>query len=81
MKILTIKVPDAIAAQLAVETQKRGVTTSFIVREALAEYLVTTSVAKGRPNSFLELAHDLCGCISGPEDLSTNLSYMEDYGK
>jgi hypothetical protein len=31
-------------------------------------------------DSFLELAKEFCGCVEGPEDLSTNPEYMEDYG-
>ena len=31
--------------------------------------------------AVLERAQDLCGSVEGPEDLSTNPKYMEDYGK
>lgn len=32
--------------------------------------------------SFLDVAGDLIGCLEGlPPDLSTNKSYMEDFGK
>lgn len=34
------------------------------------------------PMSFLSVAGDLIGCLEGlPPDLSTNKSYMEDFGK
>jgi hypothetical protein len=81
MKTLTVKIPNAVATKLATETRRRGVSTSEMVREAIAEYLVTTTLIKGKPHSFLELASDLCGCLSGPADLSTNPKYMEEYGK
>ena len=34
------------------------------------------------PLTFLSVAGDLIGCLDGlPPDLSTNKSYMEDFGK
>jgi hypothetical protein len=34
------------------------------------------------PISFLDVAGDLIGCLEGlPSDLSTNNSYMDDFGK
>jgi hypothetical protein len=34
-----------------------------------------------KPGSVLDLASDLCGCVVGPADLSTNPKYMGGYGK
>ncbi len=79
MKTISLKLPDAVATKLEAETQKQGVSKSLMVREALAEYFV--SHTKQKAGSVLDLAGDLCGCASGPSDLSTNPEYLEGFGE
>ncbi len=79
MKTISLKLPDAIATKLEAETQKQGISKSLMVREALAEYFVAHT--KPKTGSVLELASDLCGCVSGPSDLSTNPDYLEGLGE
>ena len=78
--ILTLKLPAALERALAREAQRRGVSKSDVAREALARF-----VAKPEPRPYtpsaLDLAGDLVGCIrGGPEDLSSNLRYLDDFG-
>lgn len=79
MKTISLKLPEAIATRLEAETQKRGVSKSLMVREALAEYFVSSK--QNKAGSFLDLAGDLCGQFIGPADLSTNPKHLEDYGE
>lgn len=79
MKTLSLKLSDAIANRLDVETQKRGVSKSLVIREALAEYFIASK--KSKTGSFLDLASDLCGQFVGPTDLATNPKHLEDYGE
>jgi hypothetical protein len=39
------------------------------------------SSAVQTPQSFLEVAGDLIGCLDGPGDLSTNPKYFESFGR
>jgi Arc/MetJ-type ribon-helix-helix transcriptional regulator len=78
-KPLSVKLPRALEARLRESAKAREVTTSDVVREAVAAYLSRPEQA--RPGSALDLAGDLAGCLEGPSDLATNPKYMEDFGK
>jgi len=65
MKTLTVRLPDALAAQLEAESRARKVSKSDIVRERLTA-APTPSEPKG-----IELIADLIGSVHGlPPDLS-----------
>jgi hypothetical protein len=79
METLTLKLPEALDARLQEFARRLSVTKSEVVRRAIEEYLARVSrPAKG---SFLSLASDLAGSLSGPPDLSTGPSHMEGYGE
>ena len=66
MKTLTVRLPDALAAQIEAESRARKVTKSDVVRDRLA-----ASVPQQAP-SFEAIAH-LAGSVDGlPADLSSN---------
>ena len=66
MKTLTVRLPDALAAQIERESRVRKVSKSDIVRDRLM------SAKQKRAPSFDEIAH-LVGSVKGlPADLSTN---------
>jgi predicted transcriptional regulator len=50
MKVLSVKLPDELAEQLAAQAQSRGTTRSEILREALADFL-TKAAEPGRTSS------------------------------
>ena len=77
MKVRSFKLPDSIDNDLENEASRRGVTRSDILREALAEYLIDDDAKV----SFLSAAGDLVGCLDGPEDLSSNPVYLDDFGR
>lgn len=79
MKTISLKVPDALDAQLEDAARKGRLKKSEIVRRAVAAYLVKGP--RARRGSFLEQARDLAGCVSGPADLSTSARHMNGYGR
>lgn len=79
MKGMTIKIPEEVDKQLTCESQRRGVSRSSLVREALAAYLVKdpSSVERSARDAF----GDVVGIFEGPEDLATNPEHMEGFGR
>jgi len=77
-KTLSVKLSPEIDSELDAAARRRGVSRSFLVREALVAYLA--GKRENRPRSFGELAADLVGSCPGPEDLSTNPEHMEGFG-
>jgi Arc/MetJ-type ribon-helix-helix transcriptional regulator len=67
MKTLTVRLPEALAAQIEAESRKRKVSKSDVVRERLS-----LAGARRRPPASLEAISDLIGSVDGlPADLST----------
>ncbi len=79
MKMLSLKLPDALDAKLAAFAQRRGISKSAMVRDALEAFLKGNG--RVRAGSALELAKDLAGCLAGPGDLSSNRKYMKGFGR
>lgn len=77
MKTISLKLPEALDTKLAAFTIRQGGSKSAIIRAALEAYLDRED-AQG---SVLEAAQDLCGCLEGPEDLSTNPNRLDGYGQ
>ena len=66
MKTLTVRLPDALAAEIEAESRKRKVSKSDIVRDRL-------SAAIPQPSASLDDIADLIGSVHGlPPDLSAN---------
>ena len=65
MKTLTVRLPEALVAQIEAESRRRKLSKSDVVRERL------THAITGRRPSSLEAIADLIGSVSGlPPDLS-----------
>lgn len=79
MRVITIKLPDGLAARVSASVRKRGVSTSQLVREALEERL--DREGGHRAGSCLELARDLHGSLAGAVDLSSNPGHLKGYGR
>ena len=75
MKTLTVRLPDALVAQIEAEARARKVSKSDVVRERL------TSRAPQPSASFASIA-DLVGSVDGlPADLSANTTkYLRSTG-
>jgi hypothetical protein len=79
VKTLSVKVPETLDARLAALARRKKTKRSVIVRQALTRYL--TSQEPSSADSFLDLARDLVGCVSGPPDLSTAKKHLKGYGR
>jgi hypothetical protein len=79
MKTLTIKLSDALFADIAGDADARHVTKSDIARERLSHKPVATKRGKGSLWSRME---DLViKSDSLPRDLSSNKAHLKGYGK
>ena len=79
MKILSIKLPEALHVKLNFAAKERGESRSALVREAIEAFIEDEDhTPRG---SCLELAKDLAGVVKGPADLSSNKEHMRGYGQ
>jgi hypothetical protein len=79
--LLTLKLPVALAQELALAAERRGITKSELAREALARFIAEPEPRPYAPRA-LDLAGDLVGCVRhAPDDLSTNPKYLDDFGQ
>ena len=79
MNTVSLKVPDPLAAELAATARRKGMSKSALIREALTAYL--SRLETDRPGSALSRVADLKGILCGPEDLSANQDYLEEFGR
>ena len=79
MKMISLKLTEALEERLSAVAQERGGSRSAVVREALEAYLKNEKEI--RPGSCLEMARDLIGIIKGPPDLSYHKRHMKGFGK
>lgn len=79
MTTVSLKMPDPLAAELAATARRKGMSKSALIREALTVYLERSETK--RPGSALTRVADLEGIICGPEDLSVNQDYLEEFGR
>lgn len=78
MKVLSLKLPDALDAKLTATAKRRAASKSAIVRDAIEQML--SNGRRPQSGSALDLARDLAGCVSGPRDLSVNKRHLAGYG-
>lgn len=60
--------------------RRRGVTQKKAVMDLVEEKTRETDFSTPK-NSFLDGIEHLSGSLSGPEDLSVNLTHMKDFGR
>lgn len=78
LKTLTLKVTIDLDLKLVNAAKKKGVSKSEIARKALASYFMREGESSS--SSFLAMAEDLAGCVTGASDLSVNKAYLDNYG-
>ena len=78
MHTLSLKLPADLFHRINAAILKGGMTKSTLIRQALEHYLDEPHVQTG---SFLDLAGNLCGAVSGPKDLASHSKHMEGYGE
>jgi len=80
MQTISLKLPDALLAQLDHEAKARKITKSQLVREGIEKALSKES-STGRVSCY-DLARDLAGSVKGlPEDIAVNPDYMDGFGR
>ena len=79
MNTISLKVSDALAAELATAASRRGVSKSELVRAAIRALLREDEGIR-RGSSLSPVSH-LVGAFSGPADLSVNKQYLEGLGE
>ncbi len=77
MKTLTIKVPDALFAEIAGAAKARNVTKSEIVRERLHR----KPIASKRSSLWSHMEDLVIEADSLPANLSSNRKHLKGYGK
>lgn len=83
MAVISLKLTDALDAQLTAQAQRRRLSKSELVRRALTAFLQTSEQGGDglQPQSAADLLADLVGCCEdGPADLSANPAYLADFG-
>jgi metal-responsive CopG/Arc/MetJ family transcriptional regulator len=75
MRVVSIKLPEALDAELTAIARRRNASRSAILREALETY------ARGGRISVTKAARDLIGSLQGARDLSTSEKHMSGYGE
>lgn len=80
MTTITCKIPNALDAELEAVAEKRGVSKSVVVRDALAANLREQREAANL--SAFDVMRDACGVVkSGPKDRSWNKKHLKGYGR
>jgi hypothetical protein len=79
MKTLTVRLPEALVAQLEAESRRRNLSKSDVVRERLMK---GQRSRKGQQASSLDTIADLIGSVDGlPHDLSAHTKrYLKSTG-
>ena len=75
MRTISVKIPVYLYEQLARISEQRCLSRSNIIRDAITAYVTEPD------KSFTALASDLAGSLSGPEDLSTSVDHLAEYGR
>jgi hypothetical protein len=82
MAVISLKLTEALDAQLTEQAQRRRLSKSELVRRALTAFLQSPvqCVEDAAPPSAADLLADLVGCCEdGPADLSSNPAYLADF--
>ena len=80
MVTVTVKLSEMLANKLATVVERRGISKSGAIREALERYLDNESGADS--GSFAALGRDLIiDDSAAPSDLATNPEHLEGFGE
>ena len=83
MKTVSLELPDTLEEELTAQASRTGLSTSELVQKALTSDLSKASepVVPKPGSSIPQGVQHLVGCLEGPEDLSTNKKYLNEYGR
>ncbi len=83
MAVLSLKLTEALDAQLTAQAQRRRLSKSELIRRALTAFLQASEqgVHGPQPQSAADHLADLVGyCVDGSPDLSSNPVHLSDFG-
>jgi Arc/MetJ-type ribon-helix-helix transcriptional regulator len=83
MAVISLKLSEALDAQLTKQAHRRRLSKSELVRRALTAFLQSSELNSEcvAPQSAGDLLADLVGCCeNGPADLSSNPAYLSEFG-
>ena len=83
MAVISLKLSEALAAQLTAQAIRRRPRKSELIRRVLTAFLQSSEqgVDGSQPQSAADLLADLVGCCQeGPAELSSNPTYLSDFG-
>lgn len=83
MAVISLKLSDALDAQLSEQAQRSRLSKSELVRRALMAFLQSPhqNELNTTPRSAADLVADLVGCCEGaPADPSANPAYLAGFG-
>ena len=83
LAVISLKLTEALDAQLTEQAHRRRLSKSELVRRALTAFLQSSDLGAegGSSQSAADLLADLVGCCQGaPADLSSNTAYLSDFG-
>ena len=81
MKVRSLKLSKELEQALREHARETGVSDSFVMREAIAEYLAAPARSSSVRSAADAAAH-LIGSLDGtPRDLSTNPEYLKGFVK
>jgi len=78
MSTITIKIPEALVSGINRVAERRRVTRTVIIRDALSHYI--NAIKADSPSSAYDAVQPFVLEQGGPPDLSTNPAYLEGYG-
>jgi len=79
MRTISLRLPDALLAEVEDKAKRRRMSKSELIRESLETVLRKRSSSE---LSCYDLVQDLVGSVKGlPKDIATNPKYMKDFGK
>lgn len=83
MALISLKLPDALDAELAAQAQLRRLSKSELMRRALKAFLQRADSMEDQPApSAFDRVADLVGCCEGgPPDLSSNPAHLAGFGE
>lgn len=80
MTTITCKIPEKLDAELEAIVEKRGISKSELVRQAIEQNIEQQK--RQVKLSAYDLMKEACGIIKGgPRDLATNPKYMQGFGR
>lgn len=81
--VISLKLTEALDAQLTDQAHRRRLSKSELVRRALTAFLQLSrqDVEGSATQSAADVVADLVGCCEdGPADLSSNTAYLSEFG-